>query len=186
MALSVFYRAIKSRITDLAQRSKLVIGQGIMQTDADNRALVIPTGLTTVMTFLPIEDQCIFAYQLENPQAIPSATETRLQIAQALIPSAHYDAAAYEFIAPAPGVYEFFGGVGSQDTTSQSKILSLYVNAALFRRLSFGTYASITRGAYSSGPVPLSAGDAVALYVSFGAAHDADAVHTWFSGRRIA
>lgn len=187
MAISVFYRALKARITELTQQSKLVLGQGIMQTDADDRALIIPTSTTTVMTFLPLEDSCIFRMTLGSTQLITATTHTKIAFDTITFDySGCVDIANSQFTAPVAGIYEFTCGVYSTEPTTQIRLVSLYnggsqslVFSRIFNQLPTG------HGGHS-GPLLLAAGDVIDIRCYLGVEQTLPvSVSTFFSGRRI-
>ena len=187
MALSVFYRALKARITELTQQSKLVLGQGIMQTDADDRALIIPTSTTTVMTFLPLEDSCIFRMTLGATQVITATTYTKIDFDTLSFDySGCVDIANSQFTAPVAGIYEFACGVYSTEPTTQVREVSLYNGGSqslLFSRI-FNQWATCNGG--HSGPLLLAAGDAIDIRCYLGVNQTLPvSIFTFFSGRRI-
>jgi len=187
MALSVFYRALKSRITELAQQSKLVLGQGIMQTDIGNRALVIPTSATTAMTFLPLEDSCIFRMTLGATQVISATTYTKVALDTLSFDySGCVDIANSQFTASAAGIYEFACAVHSTDATSQTRQSVLFKNGSSLIVLHRATSASENIVATSSGPILLAAGDIIDLRCYFGTGQTIPiSPSTFLAGRRI-
>lgn len=187
MALSVFYRALKSRITEIAQQSRLIAGQGVIQTDLSNRALAIATGPTTMISFLPIEDSCIFSMKLGAAQLIPAGTYTKIALDTLDFDySSCVDIANSQFTAPADGIYEFAGGMFSEDATLQLKQLVLYKNIYQTKLLHSVIIASHLAVTGHSGAVSLSSGDTVSIYCRLEIAQTLSASqYTFFSGRRI-
>lgn len=187
MALSVFYRALKARITELTQQSKLVLGQGIMQTDADDRALIIPTSATAVMTFLPIEDSCIFRMTLGTAQLIQAGTYTKVGFDTLSFDySGCVDITNSQFTAPASGIYEFSCGVYSNNASSQMRQSVLFKNgnAILFLHREVSAIENIV--ATASGPILLAAGDIIDLRCFFQVSQTIPiSSSTFFAGRRI-
>jgi len=187
MALSVFYRALKSRITELAQQSKLILGQGIMQIDTGDRALVIPTSATASMSFLPIEDQCIFRMTLGSSQLIPATTYTKIAFDTLDFDySSCADIAGSKFTAPSDGIYQFTCGLYSTDATSQQKQIALFKNGSAFLALSIFRNDSTTLETSNSGNISLSAGDEISIYCYFGIGQTIPlSTATFFSGARV-